>query len=126
MIFFVKIFHRNAIIFLNSKVLVLDKLPIKIKKIGDKTKYIRELEGEKVEKILPSCEIFANPVEPINLPKNITKFLEIDFSPIILEPNGMEEVYIKFPIEIGVFAKKADRITVIDIFTFNKPKYTLS
>lgn len=104
---------------------MLDNLPIKIEKVGNRIKYTRETADEKVEKFLPDCEIFVSPVEPVNLPRNITRFLEIDFPPIMLEPNAIERIYLKFPIEIGVFAKKGDKIAVVDVFTFNKPKYTL-
>jgi len=96
-------------------------VPIKLKKRDGKIVY----ERENVKKILPECEIIVNPVEPINLPKNITRFLEIDFSPIVIKPNGVETIYLKFPIEIGVFAKDSDRMIVIDVFAFEKPKFTL-
>jgi len=95
--------------------------PVKLEKRNGKIIY----ERGNVRKVLPECEIIVNPVEPINVPKNITRFLEIDFPPIILKPNCVETIYLKFPIEIGVFAKDGDKMIVIDIFTFEKPKYTL-
>ncbi len=82
-------------------------------------------EREGVRKILPECEIIVNPVEPVNLPKNVTRFLEVDFDPILIKPNSVETIYLKFPIEIGVFAKHGDKLAVVDVFSFEKPKYTL-
>jgi len=42
-----------------------------------------------------------------------------------IKPNAVETIYLKFPIEIGVFAKDGGKVTVVDVFTFDKPKYTL-
>ncbi len=96
-------------------------VPIELRKEDGRLIYVR---GE-IRKILPECEIIVNPVEPINLPKNVTRYLEIDFPPVLIKPNAIETIYLKFPIEIGVFAKEGDKITVVDVFTFDKPKYTL-
>jgi len=96
-------------------------VPIKVERKNGRLIYFRD----GIKKILPECEIVVNPVEPINLPKNVTRYLEIDFPPILIKPNAVETRYLKFPIEIGVFAKDGDKVTVVDVFTFDKPKYTL-
>jgi len=95
--------------------------PVRVERVNGKLIY----EREGLRKILPECEIVVNPVEPINLPKNVTRYLEIEFPPILLKPNSSETIYLKFPIEIGVFAKHGDKVAVVDVFSYEKPKYTL-
>ncbi|MBU4331394.1 MAG: DUF432 domain-containing protein [Acidobacteria bacterium] len=66
------------------------------------------------------------PVEPVNLPKNITPFLMIEFDrPIFLGSKIEETVYVSFPYEIGVFISARKPYEVIDIFSFATQKYTL-
>jgi hypothetical protein len=89
--------------------------------------YSRECNDERVEKILASSggHIIINPVEPINLPREVTYFLEIDFEkPVVIEPGANEKAMVKFPIEIGVFVAKNKQV-VLDVFTLTKPKYVL-
>jgi hypothetical protein len=89
--------------------------------------YRRRCEGQTFERILVSKtgEIVVNPVEPVNLPKEITNFLQIEFSPMVLEPGASQTVYLKFPVEIGVFLEAARDIDVLDIFGLGTQKYTL-
>ncbi len=89
--------------------------------------YRRRCEGQTFERILVSKtgEIVINPVEPVNLPKDITDFLQIEFSPMVIEPGATQTVYLKFPVEIGVFLEAARDIEVLDIFGLGSQKYTL-
>ncbi len=96
-------------------------VPIELEKRDGILVYRRE----GVEKVLPECEIIVNPVEPINTPKNVTRYLMVEFPPILLRPNEVRVFYLKFPIEIGVFAKFGDKIAVVDVFSFERAKYTL-
>lgn len=90
-------------------------------------RYHRKLGNSEVEKVfLNDHEIILNPVEPVNLPRSITNYLFIQISkPVIVEPVSSVEVYLTFPIEIGVFVKKGEILEDIDVFSFVKPKYAL-
>ena len=106
-----------------------EDVSIAVEKKGGFLKYSRFLKqkNEYVEKVLASDtgRIIINPVEPLNLPKEITKYLEIEFEPIVVEPSSHKKVYLKFPVEIGVFATTKKSIDILDIFTLTNPKYSL-
>jgi len=89
--------------------------------------YRRRCEGQTFERLLVSKtgEIVINPVEPVNLPKEITNFLQIEFTPMVFEPGASQTVYLKFPVEIGVFLEAARDIDVLDVFGLGTQKYTL-
>lgn len=89
--------------------------------------YRRRCAGQTFERILVSNtgEVVINPVEPVNLPKEITDFLLVEFSPMMIEPGASRTVYLKFPVEIGVFVESARDIEVLDVFAFGTQKYTL-
>ncbi len=70
--------------------------------------------------------IVVNPVEPVNLPSCITNFLLIQFKKsIVIAPNSGERIFVKFPVEIGVFVSGSGDIELIDVFSITRPKYTL-
>jgi hypothetical protein len=89
--------------------------------------YRRRCEGQTFERILVSKtgEIVINPVEPGSLPKDITDLLMMEFPPMMIEPGATQTVYLKFPVEIGVFIESARDIEVLDIFGLGNQKYTL-
>lgn len=89
--------------------------------------YRRRCEGQTFERLLVSNtgEIVINPIEPVNLPKEITNFLQIEFSPVVIEPGASQTIYLKFPVEIGVFLEAARDIDVLDVFGLGTQKYTL-
>ncbi|WP_231476625.1 DUF432 domain-containing protein [Methanoculleus sp. MH98A] len=89
--------------------------------------YRRRCEGQTFERILVSKtgEVVINPVEPVNLPREITDFLLVEFSPMMIEPGASRTVYLKFPVEIGVFVESARDIEVLDVFASGTQKYTL-
>ena len=89
--------------------------------------YRRECHDERVEKIIASTgpAIFIHPVEPINLPSVVTRFLEIVFPTIILEPESKKTIFLTFPLEIGVFIKAKDDYQLLDAFSPCRPKYSL-
>jgi hypothetical protein len=70
-------------------------------------------------------ELIINPVEPVNLPKNITRFLEIEFDKIVMSPESEDTYYLTFPVEIGVFLKSGKSVSLIDVFSQNAGKYSL-
>jgi hypothetical protein len=89
--------------------------------------YRRRCEGQTFERILVSetGEIIINPVEPVNLPKDVTDFLQIEFPPMFIEPGAAHAFYLKFPVEVGVFLESAKDIEVLDVFGTGTQKYTL-
>ena len=90
--------------------------------------YKRNIAGWKHEShiAVENGAFYLQPIEPLNLPDNVTDFIEIKFREIMIEPNGKTVVFLTIPIEIGVFleTKNGDR-TLLDIITFCHPKFSL-
>ena len=89
--------------------------------------YNRRSGSESVEKIIRGEDgrIILNPVEPLNLPKEITKYLEFHFKPVVIQPESEQKFFLTFPVEIGVFLEARNSYNVLDIFSFALPKYSL-
>lgn len=90
--------------------------------------YRRDLSGDTVEKVLLTdrCSIFLTPVEPVNLPRNITSHLLVEFDrPTMVPPGESRMVYGTLPVEFGVFASRGERTELLDVFSLVTPKYTL-
>lgn len=89
--------------------------------------YKRVCRGEPAERTIASDNgsIIINPVEPLNLPKEVTRHLELHFNPIFVEPETTRQLYLTFPLEIGVFIRAKDDYDLLDIFSLAKPKYSL-
>ncbi len=109
-----------------------DDLTATIEKMGNYWLYKRVLRKNGVENIREKIiisnggRVIVNPVEPVNLPKEITNFLMLELEkPIIVEPKSLREIYINFPVEIGIFLAGRKSIEVVDIFSFVSQKYTL-
>lgn len=101
---------------------------VSMKTSGRAHTYSRTSCGETVEKIVLADgeRVVISPVEPVNTPKNIARYLLIEFSKdIYIEPKSEMPVFVTFPIELGVviFRKKAHE--VLDVFSMVKQKYTL-
>lgn len=76
--------------------------------------------------VAESGRVVVNPVEPVNLPKNITRFLLIEFDePMVVEPKSSGKISLTFPIEIAVILAGKKSLEVLDVFSFVEPKYTL-
>lgn len=103
-------------------------IEISIKKEENLLIYSRKSQDENVEKILLQKEgkIIINPVEPLNLPKVITNYFLIELERVvIIEPRNSIEIFITFPIDIGIFISKKENFEIIDIFTLVTKRYTL-
>ncbi|HII98711.1 MAG TPA: DUF432 domain-containing protein [Methanoregula sp.] len=100
---------------------------ISIERDGEFYRYRRECDTDRVEKIIASAEpaVYIHPVEPVHLPKEVTRFLEIVFPPIVIEPDSHKTVYLTFPIEIGVFVARDEDYQLLDVFSRCLPKYSL-
>jgi len=90
--------------------------------------YKRDIIGWKHESNIASQTgtFYLQPIEPLNLPDNVTDFIEIEFTEITIEPNSTTVVFLTMPIEIGVFleSKNGER-SLLDIVTFCHPKFSL-
>jgi uncharacterized protein len=104
-----------------------DGISINVTADGKFARYIRECGGNRVEKILGATDgtLLVNPVEPTNLPENITGFLEISFPSIVLKPGSFTTIYLTFPIEIAVFLEANNLFDVFDLFSLTHTKFSL-
>jgi len=105
-----------------------EKLYIDVEKTADNLIYKREYAGEKIEKLILSSEarIHINPIEPVNLPKEITPYLLIEFEkPLIVGPRQTKDAFMTFPVEIGVYISDKRNFELIDILALAKKKFTL-
>ena len=103
-------------------------LSISVQKEDECLIYRRTCLEEKVEKnlLIKNGKIILNPVEPLNKPKSLTTYLLIKLGKtLILEPKSTKEVFIKFPIEIGVYLSDGKEFQVLDILTLTKSKFTV-
>jgi len=103
-------------------------ISLRVRKEGEVLVYRRECRGEKVEKTLLTSngKILINPIEPLNTPKEITPYLLIHFEKALLvEPKITTEVFLTFPVEIGIFVSQNEHFEICDIFTIAKQKFTL-
>ncbi len=89
--------------------------------------YFRKSGGEHITKVISGGPgtMVINPVEPVNLPREVTSYLEVHFTPVAVEPASTQSVYLKFPVEIGVFLESKGDFDILDIFSLTKPKYSL-
>ena len=106
-----------------------DNITLSITEDGDFFRYVRQIKDrKKEEKTLLTTEsaiVSINPIEPVNLPKHITQYLEIEFTPVLIEPEGFKVIYLHFPIEIGVIVFSNKKMEPIDIFSFCPQKYSM-
>jgi hypothetical protein len=105
-----------------------EEFSLLIEKEGDLFIYKREAGKEKKEKIILSDKkrIIINPVEPLNQPKELSSYLDIEFErSLTIEPGSSRKIFLKFPLEIGIFLSGKNTFEVLDIFTLAKPKFTL-
>ncbi|MDD5142682.1 MAG: DUF432 domain-containing protein [Methanoregula sp.] len=100
---------------------------ISIEREGGFFRYRRTCQDSHVEKTLISegSAVFIHPVEPINLPKEVTRILEIVFPPVFIAPESEKTVFLVFPVEIGVFIEKNGDYVLLDVFSLCQPKYSL-
>ncbi|WAI01595.1 DUF432 domain-containing protein [Methanogenium organophilum] len=106
-----------------------ETIALSITEDGDFFRYTRQISGgESVQKTLlttGNAIVTINPIEPVNLPKPVTHYLEIEFPPVLIEPEGKKIVYLMFPIEIGVIVFGNRKMEAVDIFSFCPQKYSL-
>lgn len=90
--------------------------------------YLRDCRGEAEEKVILSSgsEILIQPVEPLNLPRQISTHLLLEFTTtLVVEPQSNDHVFLTFPVEIGVLIGRKQKPDLLDILSLNVHKYTL-
>ncbi len=106
-----------------------DNLSISLlKKHGGAYNYKRTIGGEVVEKTLVTRknEILISPIEPLFTPDAITNHLFIDLEgKLSIEPKEEISLYLKFPIELGVWVFSGKSSELLDYFSLDKQKFTL-
>ena len=105
-----------------------DGLTLSLARSGVGLNYRRELGGEVVEKSIlgDGASILLNPVEPVNLPKELTTRLLIEFEKLVMvSPKLKKTIYVKFPVEIGAYVHGKNAYELLDIFGLVKQKFTL-
>jgi len=90
-------------------------------------KYERDCAGKKESRYLSRTfsAIHIHPVEPVNLPEALTHFLEISFPSLLISPGAEQTIYLKFPVEIGVFLESGDKTDPLDVFSLVPVKFSL-
>ena len=105
-----------------------ENLSISVSREGDGYVYRRISGEENKEKLVLSRDVTVsiNPVEPLNCPMFLSPLLLLEMErPILIEPRSSRKVYLRFPVEIGVFANKGKAVETIDTFSVKKQKFTL-
>ncbi|MDD1702375.1 MAG: DUF432 domain-containing protein [Methanoregula sp.] len=90
-------------------------------------RYERDCAGKKESRYLGRTfsAIHIHPVEPVNLPETLTRFLEISFPPLIVSPGAEQTIYLKFPVEIAVFLESGEKMDPLDVFSLVPVKFSL-
>lgn len=99
-----------------------------IKKEANLFTYKRETGKENKEKVIlgDQKQILINPIEPLNIPKDLSPYLDIEFKrTLTIEPASSRKIFLKFPLEIGVFLYKKKAFEILDIYSLTQPKFTL-
>jgi hypothetical protein len=104
--------------------LSLPGITIKIDKIGDHVfSYIqKDTEDNIVKKIIPTksedLTIELSPIRPLNYPAKRTSYVYLDFeTPLFLSKDSAVTVFVRCPIEIGVFLVHDEHKDSLDCFT---------
>ncbi len=102
-------------------------IKIRLSDAGSLLKYERDCRGSREERYLGRSfsAIHIYPVEPVNLPEPLTRYLEIAFPPLVLPPGAEQTVYVKFPVEIGVFLESGGKQSPLDVFSLVPVKFSL-
>lgn len=102
----------------------LPNTEIKIKKIGENVfSYIRrDSEDDLIEKIIPvkssKLQVELCPIIPLNFPAKRTSFMYLDIdTPVFLSEDSSATVFLRCPIEIGVFLVHDNHKDSLDCFT---------
>ena len=105
-----------------------EEITLSVQKEGESLLYRRACLGESVEKMLVAGggKILLNPVEPVNKPKSLASYLLIELEKTMqIEPKGIRDIFLTFPIEIAAYILANEEFEVIDVFTLPRQKLSL-
>jgi len=74
---------------------------------------------------LADAELYVHPVEPVHLPRAVTRFLEIEFPSVTIAPESGTTIYLTFPLEVGIILGYKNEHQLLDVFSKATPKYSL-
>jgi len=89
--------------------------------------YRRDLGGNLVEKAISVglSRLLVHPVEPFYTGPETAGQLELEFPPLMIEPGATETIFLTFPVEIGIFVEGLRDTEILDVFSVERPKYSL-
>lgn len=90
--------------------------------------YSHEIGQDREEKLIlgKKKSIQVNPVAPLTKPMHITPYLLIEFvKPLLIDARVTATMYLKVPVDIGVFLLGRDAHEILDIVSLTKAKYIL-
>ena len=106
--------------------LLLPNVEIQIKKLSENVfSYVRkDTEDNIVEKMIPvtsdDLTIELSPIRPLNYPAKRTNFVYLDFeTPVFLSEGSAATIFVRCPIEIGIFLVHNSHKDSLDWFTCN-------
>jgi hypothetical protein len=104
-----------------------DGLSLSLEMLEGHYQYRRDLAGNRVEKAISVglSRLLVHPVEPFHTGPETAGHLELEFPPLILEAGATETIFLTFPIEVGVFVEGIRETEILDVFSVNRPKYSL-
>jgi len=76
-------------------------------------------------KHLPEGRIVYAPLPPVFTPGRYASHMMIEFPVQVLAPGERRRVYLKFPIDVGVFLERSGRYVLVDAFSLARVKYAL-
>ncbi|MBE0521469.1 MAG: DUF432 domain-containing protein [Candidatus Methanoperedenaceae archaeon] len=103
-------------------------ISISVEGEGGSLVYRRESPEGSVKKniLAKGGKLLINPVEPLIKPEELTPYFLVEFSKsVMIEPKAESKIYIKFPVEIGVFIAGERHYDILDCVTLMKQKLTL-
>lgn len=103
-------------------------ISLSVEQEGEVYVYRRKCLEEEVNKLILSDEsrIVIQPVEPCNVPKELSPNFLVEFErSLVVEPGIQRRVFLKFPVEIGVFISYGKDFELLDVFSKAKQKFTL-
>jgi len=105
-----------------------ENISLSVEKEGDHFIYRRECLDEKLEKILAinGGKVTINPIEPLTKPKELTPYFLISLERnLMVEPSTTKTIYLKFPVEVGIYISSNKEFQRLDSFTLVKQRFTL-
>jgi hypothetical protein len=104
-----------------------EALSLELAAEGGGWRYRRSFGESTVERfLLGDGELVINPVEPLNTPSALTQNLLLELGQmVLLGPQEGHDLYLTFPVEVGVFGKHKHGRNLIDVFSLLPQKFTL-